>query len=114
MSKHGSKSRASDPESSHEAADLKRGFPWKLLLAGCQWGEFTDDLLVEKVGGQRNVVARRRLDLEREKIFERITDAKGTPVYAIGPSNTKTLTFRVTAKGREMMSNKLTEKGLTQ
>lgn len=103
--------RRSDPASSQEAAGLRREFPWKVLLAACKLADFTDDLLQELAeAGDRNVIARRRLDLETGGYVERITDPTGKPVRAVNPSGVKVLTFRVTQAGVDKMLAELKER----
>ena len=103
--------RRSDPVSSQEAAASPRQFPWPVLFAACKWREFSDEMLHEKVGGQRSVVARRRLDLEEHGLVEQILDRAGRPIFGVSSAGRKVRLSRVTPLGIETMRQELQRRG---
>ena len=105
------RARASDPVTSQEAGRKQRGFPWRVLLAACKMEVFDDGLLAEAVKDDRNIVARRRLDLEDVGLVERLKDRKGQQVYAIGGKGSRVMVFRVTDAGRTKMEDELRRRG---
>jgi len=95
--------RATDPVTSREAAGSVAPLDWRVLAAAVRLEFFHDAMLAELVGNDRNVVARRRLDLENMGLVERHMDRWGKPTTAVGPKGRPVLVFTVTEKGKQIL-----------
>jgi hypothetical protein len=99
--------RATDPVTSREAAGSVAPLDWRVLAAAVRLGFFHDAMLAELVGNDRNVVARRRLDLEELGFVERHADRWGKPSTAVGPKGRPVLVFTVTEKGKQALMDEV-------
>lgn len=105
----GPAARRDDPDTSKEAGSLPRRFPWRVLLMACRLGEFHDGLLAEHVGKDRNIVARRRLDLQRHDppLVVPAIDGHGERITCIGDGGVRVQVWRVTEDGIELMRRRV-------
>jgi DNA-binding MarR family transcriptional regulator len=101
--------RASDPVTSREAAasiDVKAS-SWPVLAAAAMLGVFHDEQLAARTKQDRNIVARRRKDLEEQGYVERRTDRFGVPVTAIGGRGRSVMVFEITPAGIAALQEEL-------